>query len=85
LQSPEDEQTGSDPQVAEELTKDTEAGCKLSGPASDKSRCESESGEDYEASGSTPAQSRRKTRRSHYVAPPPVFINEKDQVPHGDR
>jgi hypothetical protein len=88
LQSPEDEQTGSNPQVAEESTEDTEARCKLSRLTGDTSRCQSESAEDYESSGPTPAQSRRTTRKSHYVAPPPVLIDEKDRpaiVPHGDR
>jgi hypothetical protein len=71
LQSLENEHPGSDPHVVVESVKDPESGHEPSRPVSDKSRCESDSAKDHELSGSMPAQSRRKMRKSHYVAPPP--------------
>jgi hypothetical protein len=59
LLSPKDDQLGSDPQVVVESTKDTESRRKPSGPASDMSRCEYDSTEDHELSGSMLSQERR--------------------------
>jgi hypothetical protein len=45
---------------------------------SDMSQNDSNSGEDHESSRSTPAQSSRKARKSHYVAPPSIPEDEED-------